>query len=258
MSKVSNPEDRVFYVYVLFRPWNGSPCYIGKGKGKRWRRHGEYAEKHKNSHLANIFKKSGCNLPVVKIRERLTEQEAFEIECAIIAALGRQRNGGPLVNLTDGGDGPCGFTHSDETKVITGQQSKNVWSDPMMKARIIARQNEGRASAEYRAKRSEISKAIWADPEKSAALREKRRNRFSDPAERVKISIATKLAMASPEVMASVSAAQKKRYTKQDERERLAAFNIGRIHTPETRSKRSKSVREALASRRLSKVHHSS
>jgi hypothetical protein len=25
-----------WYVYVYFTPWDGQPCYVGKGKGGRW------------------------------------------------------------------------------------------------------------------------------------------------------------------------------------------------------------------------------
>lgn len=236
MSKVCNPDDRVFYVYVLFRPWDGSPCYIGKGKGKRWREHAISGAKHKNRHLANIFKKSGGKLPAVKIREGLTELEAFEAECALIAALGRQIDGGPLVNLTDGGEGVVGMAHSEETKARLGKKSKEAWADPQGRARTIARQNEGRASAEYRAKRSAISKAMWADPVKAAALREKRRTRFDDPAERERMSIATKSAMDNPEVRARVSVAQKKRCEREG-RIKQPRIYVRKPHSTETREK---------------------
>ena len=101
---------KIYYVYVLFRPWNGSPFYIGKGKGDRWRDHERDGGRF-NRHLANVIRKAkrlGAEIPKVKIRAGLTEQEAFQTEVTFIAAIGRQSHGGPLVNLTDGGDGPSG------------------------------------------------------------------------------------------------------------------------------------------------------
>ena len=236
MSKVCNPNDRVFYVYVLFRPWDGSPCYVGKGKGGRSREHAIYGGKHPNRHLANIFKKAGGAIPLVKIRDGLTEVEAFEVERAFIAALRRQIDGGILVNLTIGGDGPTGFTHSDETKAVVGVKSKGAWSDPETRARTIARQNEGRNSEEYRAKRSAISKAMWADPVRAAALREKRRTRFNDPAQRERTSSATKAAMENPEVRARLSAAQKERCAREG-RVKQPKVYVRKPHSAETREK---------------------
>lgn len=102
-----------FYVYVLFRPWDGSPFYIGKGSGKRWLRH-----KHRSRHIANIIRKAadrGMDIPAIKIRENLTEIEAFTIEHAFIKAIGRKPNG-PLVNLTDGGEGASGAVRSAITR----------------------------------------------------------------------------------------------------------------------------------------------
>lgn len=89
-----------FYVYIIFRP-DGRPCYVGKGHGDRWTRTRGLG----NPHLARIITKAGDDLPRVKIRDGLTEAEAFEIERALIKAIGREKDGGPLVNLTDGGEG---------------------------------------------------------------------------------------------------------------------------------------------------------
>lgn len=97
----------VYYVYVYFRP-NGIPCYVGKGKDKRWLRHFVYTA---NRHLRNLIAKHG-DLPVIKIRENLSAKEASEIEIALIKVIGRTVNGGPLVNMTDGGDGAPGWKHS--------------------------------------------------------------------------------------------------------------------------------------------------
>jgi hypothetical protein len=107
-----------FYVYVLFRPWNGLPFYVGKGKGRRWLEHERPNRKHPNRHLVNIIKKAkllGLEIPRIKLRDGLSESDAFAIEVAFIAAIGRGKNG-PLVNATDGGEGAAGFTRSATTR----------------------------------------------------------------------------------------------------------------------------------------------
>ena len=106
-----------FYVYVLFRP-NGVPCYVGKGRGNRISCHWKYARGRyaRNPHLVNIIQNAGGQLPAVKIRENLVEETAFFLETLFIRAIGREIDGGPLVNMTDGGEGQSGRVVSDETK----------------------------------------------------------------------------------------------------------------------------------------------
>jgi hypothetical protein len=116
MADVTVPRAD-FYVYVIFR-LNGIPCYVGKGRGDRWKRH-ESRKIHDNSHMRSIVaqaKSAGLELPKVKLREDLTEQAAFDLEKIFIAAIGRESAGGPLVNLTDGGDGEGGRIMSDAQK----------------------------------------------------------------------------------------------------------------------------------------------
>lgn len=92
-----------FYVYAIFGP-TGHPCYIGKGSGYRWQHHARFSH---NRRLARLYCEAGGDLPIVKIREDLSESDAFLVERALIAAIGRGVDG-PLLNLTDGGDGPSG------------------------------------------------------------------------------------------------------------------------------------------------------
>lgn len=126
-----------FYVYVIFRP-NGIPCYVGKGKGQRADHHARFSH---SKYLRNIFNKAGGKLPVVKIREGLTDAEACSTEIAFIAAIGRIDLGtGPLVNLCEGGQGLAGHIKSAETraklsaankgKIISPEQVKK-WRESM-------------------------------------------------------------------------------------------------------------------------------
>ena len=75
--------EKRYYIYGLFRP-TGIVCYIGKGKGSRFRAH--FRRTH-NLHLRAIIAQAGGELPVVIIRSDLTETEAFEIERALITAI---------------------------------------------------------------------------------------------------------------------------------------------------------------------------
>lgn len=126
--------DVIFYVYVIFR-LDGSPCYVGKGKGNRYRRTPRHS---KNPHLARICRNSGGYLPTVIIRSNLTEPEAFEIERAFIAAISREAHGGPLVNLTDGGEGPSGLSCSAETRLKISVGNKGKKRAPEVGAAISA------------------------------------------------------------------------------------------------------------------------
>lgn len=100
-----------FYVYAYLRSKdseNGkknTPYYIGKGCGDR-----------ATSKLRTIPKPSDPAL-IIYVEEGLTEEEAFSLEKYYIALYGRIDNGtGSLRNLSDGGDGPSGAIHSEETK----------------------------------------------------------------------------------------------------------------------------------------------
>ena len=91
---------RDFYVYLFFRP-DGRVCYVGKGHGSRWK---VFEHREKNKHLQRIINNAGGSLPSAKVKDGLTEAEAYSLEINLIISLGRGKYG-PLVNLTDGGEG---------------------------------------------------------------------------------------------------------------------------------------------------------
>jgi len=93
-----------YYTYAYLRE-DGTPYYIGKGKGRR------------------AFRRSRSGV-VVPPRERIkllventTEEWALFIEMCLIDKWGRLNDGtGILENFTDGGEGISGYKHTTETK----------------------------------------------------------------------------------------------------------------------------------------------
>jgi hypothetical protein len=92
-----------FYTYAYLRE-DGTPYYIGKGKGNRCYRSGG---------------RSNCKTPkdkgrILLLKTNLTEEEAFRHEVYMISLFGRKNNGtGILRNLTDGGEGGSGSLRPD-------------------------------------------------------------------------------------------------------------------------------------------------
>lgn len=138
-----NSANTDFYVYVISR-MDGEPCYIGKGRGKRWKHHSKFSH---NKHLRNIYNQAGGTLPIVKLRENLTDAEACQTEIALIRAIGRKDlELGPLVNFTDGGEGLSGNTKSIETreklrKAMTGRVFTEEWLKHMSLSRLGKRRS---------------------------------------------------------------------------------------------------------------------
>lgn len=204
-----------FYVYVYF-DLDGSPLYVGKGRGARWERLD--ASSGRNPHFlrkAQGATREGLELPRVKVRTDLGEMEAFEVEKALIAAIGRRANGeGPLLNLTAGGEGMLSVAMSDETKrkisaarkgykvspqvlanrsSLRGQSKPNGFGDA-----VAARLLGGHLSAEIRAKISAANRGRKLPPrpamtaERKENLRTKNLGKKASLATRARMSEAHK------------------------------------------------------------------
>ena len=84
-----------FYTYAYLRK-DRTPYYIGKGQGYR----------------CNYSNGKNCNPPkdrsrIIKLKQNLTEEEAFKHEIYMIAVFGKKCDGtGILMNIADGGNAP--------------------------------------------------------------------------------------------------------------------------------------------------------
>lgn len=107
----------MYYVYQYLRE-DGTPYYIGKGKGGRaW------------STQRNIHRPP-CNSRINIIQNNLTEQEAVDLEKSLIGKYGRKDIGtGILRNMTDGGEGTSGriVTYKTKEKISLSNKGKPSW-----------------------------------------------------------------------------------------------------------------------------------
>src|ERR1700686_1957334 len=120
---INNSDGGKFYVYCFTNKINGK-VYIGKTKDtkKRYNKHKKAPGDCPYFHKA--IKKYGIdNFEFVIIGECLTEDEALKMEIRnIVQYKSNIREYG--YNLTNGGDGISGHTHSPETRAKISQALK--------------------------------------------------------------------------------------------------------------------------------------
>lgn len=120
-----------FYTYAYLRK-DGTPYYIGKGKGNRINLKGNRGWCPPAAEERKIY-----------LKQNLTEEESFRHEIYMIAILGRKDLGtGILRNKTDGGEGTAGRVHSEETKKKLTKASKEI-------GKMVFRKRLGFFSDEY-------------------------------------------------------------------------------------------------------------
>jgi len=107
------------YVYDDLK-FDYEPFYIGKGCGDRMFFHLYESANSKSKIRYNKIKKirtEGFEPLVYKILDNVTEKEALSFESLMIKKIGRKdMKFGPLINLTNGGEGESGYIWTDESK----------------------------------------------------------------------------------------------------------------------------------------------
>lgn len=110
-------EEQPHFLYMHFKAADGSPFYVGIGK-KRIR------EGRNETSFKSLYERAFCNGTVKKygytieiVLDNLTYEEVKDKEKEFISLYGRRNlDKGPLVNLTDGGEGNVGCVLSEATK----------------------------------------------------------------------------------------------------------------------------------------------
>lgn len=155
-----------FYVYVYRDPSRkNEPIYVGKGQGQRAYDHIDDAQ---NNHLRNRLAKMKRNgiEPIINVVDMPSEALALQCEIDTIARFGRKDlKLGPVLNMTDGGEGTSGRVEGAETRkkksdAKKGKPPPNKGKSPSLETRKknSDAQKGKSASLETRAKMSDAHK----------------------------------------------------------------------------------------------------
>ena len=167
-----------FYVYEHVRQDTGKVFYVGKGSGNRYR---IAKGGRRNCYWWKVARKAGW-APRIVFRTD-DEELAFLAEVELIDK--HRRIGSPLTNATDGGEGPSGHRHSDETKQLLRRKACITRGDdnpsrrPEVRRRISEAQramgeNHPTKRPEARRRMSAAAKGRKPSPETRAKLSESR------------------------------------------------------------------------------------
>lgn len=116
-----------FYTYIYYdTSRNNEPFYVGKGRRNRAWKHYARKEMHPMTQQMQLLKRNNIK-PIIGIYGGLDEEFALLLEIELIQKFGRKDLGkGPLLNLTDGGEGISGAKRifSKEHKEKLSQSAK--------------------------------------------------------------------------------------------------------------------------------------
>ncbi len=223
------------FVYIDRKP-DGTPFYVGKGAAVRVRVLG------RNTFHKNITKKyPNWTRTVVETAE---EQLCREFEVLLIEEIGRRDlKTGPLVNLTDGGEGMANPSPETRAKLSAAGTGRRHTADACLR---ISKANKGKTiPAKTRAKMSESRKIAMASPEARSRSAESHRGYRASAETKLKQSIAAKLYMASPEARKRVSDALRGKIVSDSTRTKLSAAAKAQ-HARNREAARADTHREAL------------
>jgi hypothetical protein len=131
-----------YYTYAYLKE-DGTPYYIGKGKGNRWhQKHGKNCIPPKDKNR------------IIKLKQNITEEEAFKHEKYMIAIFGKKCNGtGVLMNIADGGNAPPTYYGDDSpTKRPEVRAKIGASNKEKLKGRKISEESRQKQSNTWKEK----------------------------------------------------------------------------------------------------------
>lgn len=107
-----------YYVYVHKKKTDGEVFYVGKGRKSR-----AYQKHSRSRFWHSVVNNHGFDVEIVL--KDVSEKDAYLKEIELITLYGRRDKGlGTLVNLTDGGEGGCGFVLTDDQRIAMSKRMK--------------------------------------------------------------------------------------------------------------------------------------
>jgi hypothetical protein len=164
-----------FLVYGLIDPLTGELRYVGKSSWgmKRPKQHLQSTGRKGNTHLKNWLRrlyKDGQQLPAILIlRECVSDIEALAQEVVLIALF--RQAGFNLANITEGGEGSCGWYHSAETISKIRESNKGKKMSYEARCKISACKIGKKFSQESRDNMSKAQLKREHNPEDTAKAR---------------------------------------------------------------------------------------
>lgn len=226
--KIANSGEPVFYTYIHRRADDKKVFYIGKGKGDRCK-----SERNRNAHWHRIVSKHGLLVEIVARWE--SEDDAFAHEKLLIAS--HRKEGVELCNYTDGGDGPSGYKHTDETrsKLSSMQIGKIISPEHRLKLSIAGK---GRiVSSDAREKISQAQKGRKHSAERNKRNSESRIGKPLKDGVGAKISASNMGRIVSAETRAKISSSHIGMKPSKEACEKISRANKGLIRSPEFKAK---------------------
>jgi hypothetical protein len=169
-----NKKLNRFYVYVYLDPrkpgrfvygdyeFDYEPFYVGKGFNDRIVTHlfkcrlENDGNKLKTNKIKKIIRETGKEPIGIIYKEKLSEQDAFDLETKMIKTIGRKDLvDGVLTNLTNGGDGSFGYKHTYESKQKISQAGVGRTQSEETKMKISKGNNGRKRSKKIKKKLSE-------------------------------------------------------------------------------------------------------
>lgn len=171
------------YTYLYTCPVRNEPIYVGVGKDGRCRHHLVRKDMHPLTQRIQWLRKQGKEPVISFICENVDRELALLVEMEAISKWGRKDLGkGPLLNLTDGGEG-CkapnaearkrqGFhkKHTEETKRVISQKALAQFATQEARA-AMSELVKTKMTDEVKVRISSSTKAAMADPERQARVR---------------------------------------------------------------------------------------
>ncbi len=141
--------NTVFYCYIYYRKDGITPFYVGKGTKSRIINFANHS-----CWVKNILDKDGRKNIKIEIIECKDEQDAFKLENRWICIF--KADGYSLCNLTEGGGGISGYSHSITAKQKISQFNKGK-KLTLAQKQAVAEARTGKKASEITRERLSLS-----------------------------------------------------------------------------------------------------